>query len=134
MSTTNKAIVFLAITFLLSWGVTIGGHFSGLREGLGQYGPVLILVAMMAGPGIAAFICAIVFEKGRRVEALGLHIRPNIWWVWAWLIPIALSYASLAFTLLLTGLPDRHGGHAGRLHQRDHTHLYRGAGLARLSL
>lgn len=111
MSVTNKSIIFLALTFLWSWGIAVGGHFAGLPQAIDTAlgapggGATIILVAMMAGPAIAALICALAFEKGRRVQALGLHFKPNIWWLWAWLIPIAISFASLGFTLLLT---DQH--------------------------
>lgn len=100
MSRTNKSITFLALTFAISWGVTFGAHYSGLRETIG---PMLVLVAMMAGPAIAALICAFAFEKGRRVEALGLKFKPNLWWLWAWAIPLALAALSLVITLLLSG-------------------------------
>ncbi len=100
MSKTNKSIIFLVLTFAISWGVTFGAHYSGLRETLS---PVVVLMAMMAGPAIAALICAFAFEKGRRIEALGLKFKPNLWWVWAWLIPLALAALSVAATLLLGG-------------------------------
>ena len=102
MSTTNKSIIFLALAFAISWAIAIGGHFAGLKESLGPYGPTLLLTAMMAGPAIAALICAFAFEKGRRVEALGLQFRPNIWWLLAWLIPIAIAAISVAATVLLS--------------------------------
>ena len=51
---------------------------------------------------IAALICTFAFEKtGERVRALGLHFKPNLWWLLAWLIPIVLAGASVAFTLAL---------------------------------
>lgn len=100
MSKTGKSIVFLALTFAISWGVTFGAHYGGLREVIG---PMPVLVAMMAGPAIAALICAFAFEKGRRVEALGLRFKPNLWWLWAWLIPIGIAALSVAATLLVGG-------------------------------
>ena len=100
MSVTNKSIVFLALTFAISWGVTLGAHYAGLQETLG---PIAILVAMMAGPGIAAVICAIAFDKGRRLAALGLQFKPNLWWLWAWLIPLAIAAGSVLLTIVLSG-------------------------------
>lgn len=99
MSATNKSIVFLVLTFALSWAITIGAHYAGLKETLG---PVVILVGMMAGPAIAAVICAFAFEKGRRFAALGLQFKPNLWWLWAWLIPLAVAAASVLLTILLS--------------------------------
>jgi hypothetical protein len=101
MSTVAKSIVFLALTFALSWGVAIGAWAIGLhRQPLAA---VLALLLMMAGPAMAALICATAFEKGRRIEALGLAFKPNIWWLWAWLIPFALAGVSVAATMLLGG-------------------------------
>jgi len=100
MSVANKSITFLLLAFALSWAIAIGGHYSGAAETIG---PMVILFAMMTGPAIAAAICAIVFEKGRRVAALGLPFRPNLWWLWSWLVPLAIAAASVGLTLLLSG-------------------------------
>ncbi|HYD88151.1 MAG TPA: CPBP family intramembrane glutamic endopeptidase [Vitreimonas sp.] len=102
MSTTKKSAIFLAVAFAISWAITIGGHYAGLKESLGLAGPILLLSAMMTGPAISALICAFAFEKGRRVDALGLRFRPNIWWLLAWAIPIALAAGSVVLTLVLS--------------------------------
>jgi membrane protease YdiL (CAAX protease family) len=100
MSVANKSIVFLLLTFIVSWSVAIGGwalsaHNSPLTS-------MATLFAMMMGPAIAGVICAFAFEKGRRVEALGLKFRPNWWWLGAWLIGLALSVLSIAVTVLFS--------------------------------
>lgn len=99
MSTAQKSIAFLLLTFAISWSIAIGAHYAGLKQTLG---PIAVLVGMMAGPAIAAAVCAFAFEKGRRVEALGLRFKPNWWWALAWLIPIVLAAGSVAATLLLS--------------------------------
>jgi hypothetical protein len=99
MSRTNKSIVFLTLTFAISWAVAIGGHYAGLAHTLGG---TTILIGMMAGPAVAALICSFAFEKGRRAEALGLRFAPNWWWLAAWATPILLALGSVAFTLLLS--------------------------------
>lgn len=99
MTLTNKSIVFLAITFAVSWGVALGAHFARLS---GTVPVQVTLFAMMMGPAVAAIICAFAFEKGRRIEALGLHFRPNLWWLYAWLIPIALAVAAVVFSILFS--------------------------------
>jgi membrane protease YdiL (CAAX protease family) len=114
VSVTKKSLVFLAITFAISWGVTLGVHFSGLKEQLDQLAAVGVLVVMMAGPAIAALICAFAFEKGRRIEALGLHFKPNWWWLWAALIVIALAAISVVVTLLATSATYVDPGAASR--------------------
>jgi membrane protease YdiL (CAAX protease family) len=100
MSTAAKSVVFLAIAFVISWTVAIGGHFAGLSQDPPMAASILAL--MMAGPAISALICAFAFERGRRVEALGLRFRPNLWWLLAWLIPLALALGSVAATLALS--------------------------------
>jgi membrane protease YdiL (CAAX protease family) len=100
MSITGKAMVFLAITFALSWGAAIGGWALGAADRL--EGTLVSLVMMMTGPAIAALACALAFEKGRRLEMLGLRERPNLWWFLAYLIALALGAASVILTLLLS--------------------------------
>lgn len=101
MSTTNKAIAFLALTFAISWGIVIGAWAAGFHEN--RAAAPLALFAAMLGPSIAAMICVFAFEKGHRREALGLVFKPNLWWLLAWLIPIALAALSVAATILLSG-------------------------------
>ena len=102
MSTANKSIIFLALAFAISWAIVIGAHFAGLSQN-----PMLampILAAMMTGPAISALICTFAFEKkGGRVKALGLHFKPNFWWILAWLIPILIGVGSVAATVLVSG-------------------------------
>lgn len=100
MTIANKSIVFLLLAFAISWGVSIGGHFSGLRETLGAG---IVLLLMMTGPAIAALICALAFEKGRSLAALGLQFKPNLWWLWAWLIALAIAAGSVLLTMVLSG-------------------------------
>jgi uncharacterized protein len=100
MTTTRKAITFLALTFLFSWGFSIGGWALGAHQQ--QASAIVALLLMMAGPAIAATICAFAFEKGRRVEALGLRFKPNWWWLFAWLIGLAIAALSVAATVLLS--------------------------------
>lgn len=98
MTPTQKSIVFLGLAFAISWAITLGGHFAGLKD---SAGPLLILSGMMTGPAIAALICAFAFEKGRRIEALGLRFKLNWWWLFAWLIPLAIAAIAVIATVLL---------------------------------
>jgi membrane protease YdiL (CAAX protease family) len=98
MSTTAKSIVFLAVTFAFSWGVCLLGAAAHLTQH-----PLAIFcieVAMMAGPAVGALVCTFAFERGRRIDALGLHFKPNIWWLYAWLIPLTICAAALFITVL----------------------------------
>lgn len=101
MSTTTKSLVFLTLTFLLSWGVTTGGWALGAQNSPSS--TLYVMTAMMFGPSIAALTCATLFEKGRRIEALGLVFKPNWWWLIAWLIPLALAAGAVVLTVALSG-------------------------------
>lgn len=100
MSVTNKSIVFLALTFAVSWSIAIGGWALGAANA--PLSALAALFGMMAGPAVAALVCALAFEKGRRVEALGLRFKPNWWWLFAYLIAVALAAASVGLTLLFS--------------------------------
>jgi membrane protease YdiL (CAAX protease family) len=62
-------------------------------------------LAFAASPGLSAIFCTAAFERGRWREALGLKFHPNIWWLWAALIPLLIVFASIALTLLLSSIP-----------------------------
>jgi membrane protease YdiL (CAAX protease family) len=100
MSTASKSIIFLVLTFAISWTIAIGGWAAGItNQPLGAFS---ILFGMMTGPAIAAVICVFAFEKGRRITALGLQFKPNWWWLFAYLIGLALCAGSVLFTVLLS--------------------------------
>lgn len=101
MSRTVKSIVFLAIAYAVTWTIVIGAWSARLHE-QGPQTAVAVLGVSMIGPTIAALICAALFERGRRIEALGLGGRWSWWWIAAWLAPIAIAAASVAFTLALS--------------------------------
>jgi uncharacterized protein len=100
-SVTLRSMVFLGLAFAASWGVVIAGWRAGANET--PQTAMAVLAAMMAGPALAAFICAMLFEKSRRFAALGLTGKPNPWWIFAWLIGLALAAGSVAATILLSG-------------------------------
>lgn len=101
MSATNKSIIFGAITFAISWTIVIGAWALKLHENPSMLMPVL--AGSMFGPSIAAFICAMAFEKGRRAASLGLRFKPNWWWLAAYAAPIAIAAASVGLTVAFGG-------------------------------
>ncbi len=100
MSIANKSIVFVLLTFAISWSVAIGGWALGAAGSPAT--AFATLGGMMMGPAAAAVICALAFDKGRRLEALGLRFMPNLWWLYAYLIAVALCAASVVATLLFS--------------------------------
>ncbi|MBN8608613.1 MAG: CPBP family intramembrane metalloprotease [Caulobacterales bacterium] len=101
MPTANKSIIFLVLAFAITWAIVIGAWAAGLHENVQIAQGVLAL--SMFGPAIAALICVFAFEKGRRAEALGFVFKPNLWWLLAWLVPIALTATAVIATMLLSG-------------------------------
>jgi len=99
MNTTAKSIVFLGLTFALSWSVTLGGVALGANTT--PTGAFFALFLMMFGPSIAALICAFSFERGHVREALGLKWTPNWFWLLAWLGAFALGALAILLTAAL---------------------------------
>lgn len=100
MSVTNKSIVFLALTFAFSWSFAAGGWALGAHNS--PLTATAALFSMMMGPALAGIICTFAFEKGRRVEALGVRFKPNWWWLGAWLIGLAIAALSIGASVLLS--------------------------------
>jgi membrane protease YdiL (CAAX protease family) len=96
--------VFLAIAFGFSWLVALVIWQAGWRVAQpADPRATIALVVYVAGPAVAAIACALLFDKGRRAEALGLRNPFNAWLVWAWLIPMLLVAGTLAITLAFSG-------------------------------
>lgn len=100
MTVTRKSAVFLAITFAISWGVTLGGVALGFAAT--PVGSFVALLAMMFGPAIAALVCAFAFERGHVREALGLKWTPNWWWLAAYAAGVVFCFGSIALTVFLS--------------------------------
>lgn len=98
MSIARKATIFLALAFVVSWAIVFGAWSMGWHNT--QQTAVLSLAASMFGPSIAAVICAVAFEKGRRRAALGAFFKPNWWWLWAWVIALVIAFGASLVTVL----------------------------------
>lgn len=98
MTTTSKAIVYLVLAFAITWAIVGAGWTMGWHNT--QQTAEATLAASMFGPSIAALICAVAFEKGRRKQALGLFFKPSLWWLWAWLIALAIAFGASLVTVL----------------------------------
>ena len=101
MSMAAKSIIYLAIAYAVTSGIVITAWSQGLHQGDPQIA-VAVLAVSMIGPAVAALVCAIAFEKGQRVKALGLGGRWSLWWPIAWLAPIAIAAGSVAFSIALS--------------------------------
>ena len=99
---TSRSIVYLAIAFGISWTAISIAWLQGARvlAEAGLAGNLFLL-----GPPIAALTCAVIFEKGRRIGALGLWLRPNRWWLLGVILPIVMD-AYVRTTEAMLGLKD----------------------------
>ncbi|MCA9659084.1 MAG: CPBP family intramembrane metalloprotease [Myxococcales bacterium] len=92
---------FLGLTFLLDWGLL--GAYLGLGGAWEQPASTLVLASYMLAP---ALVAAFVQRRVRRrpVKELGLGLRPNRWWLVAWLGPLALALVATGVGFLLPGV------------------------------
>lgn len=98
-----KSIIFLALAFVSTWSIVIGARLAGIDSD--HPWAVAVLSISMVGPAFAALTCALVFDRGRRSDVLGLRFTPNLWWLIAWLAPIVIAVLAIAITVLLSNHP-----------------------------
>lgn len=101
--------VFLVVTFGFSWALwaVLWALGPGVHPGV----RTAVMVGSMFGPALGAV--AAQRAQGEAVLApLGVALRPNRWWLLAWLLPAALQPVILVGALLLPGTswsPDLSG-------------------------
>jgi len=101
----KKLITFIVVSFGFSWALAGLLYKSG---GLSQSLAQLYMFLFMLGPAVGAIVCTFLFEKGRRLEALGLKggVRNglNAWLLWAWLIGIGMAIFALLISIIPTDI------------------------------
>jgi len=103
MSNTRKTLVFLVLTFAISWTALAAAWQQGLRDMIGTANPPPVFQLSIFGPAIAAVICTLVFERGQRLKALGLRLIPNWWWLGALILPALLGAIFVGVNLIANG-------------------------------
>ena len=100
--TVRGLTVFIVVSFAFSWAVALFVWRGGGLAGFGAWIQALLLL-YMCGPAVGALVCAGLFERGRRLDALGL--RQPRWreMPWAWLGIVMLCVGALAITLAVPG-------------------------------
>lgn len=97
-----KAIIFVALTFAISW------LFVGLYLAVGgswtMPGAMIVSVVYMFVPMVSAVVVQRVLYKARLKEPLRIHFRLNRWFIVAWLLPATISLATIGVSLLIPGL------------------------------
>ncbi len=102
-------VVFLAVAFGVSWA--LGGVLALLGRDLHIALRTAIMIAYMFGPALGAVLAQRVAGE-RPLAPLSVSLRPNRWWLYAWLMPLALQPIVLGVSLLLPGVewsPDMSG-------------------------
>jgi membrane protease YdiL (CAAX protease family) len=101
--------LFLAVAFGFSW--TLGGVLLALGPDAHLGVRTAVLVVYMFGPAVAAVVTQ--RAAGEQPFApLSVKVRPNRWWLVAWLFPFALQPLAIGIALLLPGVewaPDMSG-------------------------
>ena len=96
MSANKRAGTFLGVTFALSAGPVAIAWVGGVRDIM--HGGLASLIFLLS-PALGALLCAALFEKGARVEALGIRFRPNWWWLAALAAPFILAPTGIGAVL-----------------------------------
>ncbi len=101
--------VFLAVAFGVSWA--LGGLLAILGRDAHIAVRTAIMIAYMFGPALGAVVAQRVAGE-RPLAPLKVGLRPNRWWLYAWLVPLAVQPLILGVSLLLPGVhwaPDMSG-------------------------
>lgn len=96
--------LFVILTFALSWGWAVFAHQTGFVKFPFQAsdpGIYPFLLVFMCGPGLAAIILSAV--QGGMKETLRFRLKPNAWWILAWLLPVGMIAAAWWVSLQLPG-------------------------------
>ncbi|RMG53545.1 MAG: CPBP family intramembrane metalloprotease [Acidobacteria bacterium] len=95
---TKKIIPFVALTFLLSWSMAFLFFARGGERATSGY--LVMTIAYMFTPMVAAIIVQKLIFREPLKEPLGIFFKPNRWFLVAWLLPPLLALATLGVSLL----------------------------------
>jgi membrane protease YdiL (CAAX protease family) len=97
----KKAVLFLVLTFLLSWPVAFGGC-SALQPYTAAW--LVMAVWVMFTPLISTIIVQKLVYRQPLMKPLHISFRPNRWFLVAVLFPAFLAVAATAVSLLFPGV------------------------------
>ena len=96
------ALLFIGLTCFLSWSLTGIAYLMGVRYNTPQ--ATAVMVGYMFAPMIVAILLQKIRDKQPLAGPLGISFRLNRWWLLAWLLPPAVSFATIGVSLLLPGV------------------------------
>jgi membrane protease YdiL (CAAX protease family) len=108
--TGRKALVFVVLTFAVSW-LLAGGYYA-LGGSLNQPLAIVVMLIYMFMPMTAAIIVQKAIYKQPLREPLGISFRPNRWFLVAWLLPGIAALLTIGTSVLVPGVqysPDMAG-------------------------
>jgi len=96
------ALLFVGLTFTLSWSLAGAAYLSGVRYHTAQ--SLAVTIGYMFVPMIVSILLQKAVFKRPLVKPLGITFRLNSWWLLAWLLPPAVSFATIGVSLLIPGV------------------------------
>ena len=97
----RRIVAFYAATFVATHIITTGYR---LRGGSWNYLDTFVVAnGIMLIPGLTALVFTRWMFREPVRSSLGMDLRPNRWWLAAWLLPSALMLLTLAVSLLIPG-------------------------------
>lgn len=98
---TNRLWLMLGVTCAFSW--TLWAMLALLGPQTHVAVRLLVMTVSMFGPALGAMVAQ--RRAGEAIaEPLGVVMKPNRWWLVAWLLPLALQPLVIAFGLLVPGV------------------------------
>lgn len=94
--------LFIGLTFFLSWLLAGIAYLMGVRYNTPQ--ATAVTTGYMFSPMIVAILLQKVRDKQPLLGPLGISFRLNRWWLLAWLLPPAVSLATIGVSLLFPGV------------------------------
>lgn len=98
----RKALLFVALTFAISWLIALLFYLSGGRWNTPA--ALAVAVAYMFVPLAAAVIVQRAIYREPLAGSLGIRLRLNAWFLAAWLLPPLLALLTVGVSLLLPGV------------------------------
>ncbi len=130
----RKILTYITVSYGFSWVIALAIKLTSGLEGLDTYAIILMLF-YMCGPALGALVCAFIYEKGRRVDALGLS-GPFTWYLpAAWLVGIGIVTGALLVSLLApdVSLTDPVQSNIASLAEVDLSNVQREAAIEQLN-
>ncbi|KDR95749.1 CAAX protease self-immunity [Peptoclostridium litorale DSM 5388] len=102
MIDSKKVSIFMAITFLIDWGMALLFYTGGWD--LAGVGGIAFGVGYMLVPGTVAIFVRKFIYKEKIKEAFGISFRINRWFFIGWIAPAAFAFLTLGISILIPGV------------------------------